>query len=51
MEQDAVGHEVAEADTLPAAVHDLHVLDDHAVDGRHVVVTVVLGEGAVVARS
>lgn len=49
MEQRAVGHEVPDANPLPAAVVDLHVLDDHAVDGRLVLVAVVLGEAAVVA--
>lgn len=49
VEERAVGHEVPEADPLTAAVGDLHVLDDDAVDSRLVLVAVLLGEAAVVA--
>lgn len=46
MEHHAVGHEVPDADSLPAAVDDLHVLDDDAVDRGLVLLTLGVGVGA-----
>lgn len=51
MEEGAVGHKVPDADALAAAVVDLHVLYDNAIDGGLVAVAVFLREGAVVTGS
>lgn len=51
VEEGAVGHEVPDADALAAAVVDLHVLHDDAVNGGLVAVAVFLGKGAVVTGS